>query len=414
MEIILTILLTAAIVSLFWWISNRSAKDKSVSIAEDLSTMRQQLQKTWTEMEHHRDAVFDAMAEGVLLCDLSGKILFWNRACRRLFNLPENPLDGMTLLEALRLHEVLEVFERTLEKGRTMGVELKPRGGASLHLMLNAVVVDHSSGKPDSVLLIFHDLTQLRELENARRDFVANVSHELRTPLSMIKGFVETVMDHPEMDLETRVNFLGKVQKHSDRLSLLIEDLLTISKLESGQATVNLQDVHLRGEVARVLSDLERGAQAKQMRVNLDIANDIRVKVDVDLLDQIIINLVDNAIKYGRQGGRVEVKANRNGNDQVCIGIADDGPGIPPESLDRIFERFFRVDKARSRSQGGTGLGLSIVKHIAQALGGRVWAESELGHGTTFFFTLKRSDALSSQTELQLDKNLHAASSARE
>jgi len=328
--------------------------------------------------------------------------------------LPENPLDGMTLLEALRLHEVLEVFERTLEKGRTMGVELKPRGGVSLHLMLNAVVVDHSSGKPDSVLLIFHDLTQLRELENARRDFVANVSHELRTPLSMIKGFVETVMDHPEMDLETRVNFLGKVQKHSDRLSLLIEDLLTISKLESGQATVNLQDVHLRGEVARVLSDLERGAQAKQMRVNLDIANDIRVKVDVDLLDQIIINLVDNAIKYGRQGGRVEVKANRNGNDQVCIGIADDGPGIPPESLDRIFERFFRVDKARSRSQGGTGLGLSIVKHIAQALGGRVWVESELGHGTTFFFTLKRSDALSSQTELQLDKHLHAASSARE
>jgi len=216
------------------------------------------------------------------------------------------------------------------------------------------------------------------------------------------------------MDLETRVNFLGKVQKHSDRLSLLIEDLLTISKLESGQATVNLQDVHLRGEVARVLSDLERGAQAKQMRVNLDIANDIRVKVDVDLLDQIIINLVDNAIKYGRQGGRVEVKANRNGNDQVCIGIADDGPGIPPESLDRIFERFFRVDKARSRSQGGTGLGLSIVKHIAQALGGRVWVESELGHGTTFFFTLKRSDALSSQTELQLDKHLHAASSARE
>lgn len=363
------------------------------AFSTEANQLKAQLVSTRMDMEHHRDAVFDAMAEGVMLCDMSGKVVFMNRTIRQLFRIPEKVPDSITLLEALRLHEVHEVFERTLNNGRTMGVELNPTTLESRHLMLNAVVVHNASGKPEGVLLIFHDFTRLKELESARRDFVANVSHELRTPLSMIKGFVETVIDHPEMDKETLINFLGKVQKHSDRLALLIEDLLTISKLESGQATVNLRQLRLCLEISRVVGDLQRSAEKKDIELSYAVAKDLFVKADADLLEQILLNLIDNAVKYGKPGGKVEVRALRNGAEQVCVSITDDGPGIPPEATDRIFERFFRVDKARSRAQGGTGLGLSIVKHIAQTLGGRVWVESELGRGSTFFFTLKSSSA---------------------
>jgi two-component system phosphate regulon sensor histidine kinase PhoR len=385
--------LTALVVSGLWGALIVRIRREGKSSQEKAAMLREQLVSTRADMEHHRDAVFDAMAEGVMLCELSGKVVFMNRAIRQLFRIPENVPDGITLLEALRLHEVHEVFERTVKNGRTMGVELNPSALESKHLMLNAVVVHDASGKPEGVLLIFHDFTRLKELESARRDFVANVSHELRTPLSMIKGFVETVIDHPSMDQETLTSFLGKVQKHSDRLALLIEDLLTISKLESGQATVNLRELRLCLEISRVVGDLQRSAEKRNIEVSYSVPKDMFVKADADLLEQILLNLIDNAVKYGKSGGKVEVRAMRNGADQVCVSISDDGPGIPSEATDRIFERFFRVDKARSRSQGGTGLGLSIVKHIAQTLGGRVWVESELGKGSTFFFTLKSSAA---------------------
>jgi len=379
------------------------------SSREEADALKEQLVSTRADMEHHRDAVFDAMAEGVMLCGLSGKVIFMNRTIRHLFEIPENVPDGITLLEALRLHEVHEVFERTVKNGRTMGVELNPSSLESRHLMLNAVVVHDASGKPEGVLLIFHDFTRLKELESARRDFVANVSHELRTPLSMIKGFVETVIDHPSMDKETLINFLGKVQKHSDRLALLIEDLLTISKLESGQATINLRELRLCLEISRVVGDLQRSAEKKNIDLTYSVAKDLFVKADADLLEQILLNLIDNAVKYGKTGGKVEVRALRNGADQICVSISDDGPGIPPEATDRIFERFFRVDKARSRAQGGTGLGLSIVKHIAQTLGGRVWVESEVGRGSTFFFTLNSSTAKGQSSQASADELSSAA-----
>jgi len=401
--------LTALVVSGLWGALIVRIRREGKSSQEKAAMLREQLVSTRADMEHHRDAVFDAMAEGVMLCELSGKVVFMNRAIRQLFRIPENVPDGITLLEALRLHEVHEVFERTVKNGRTMGVELNPSALESKHLMLNAVVVHDASGKPEGVLLIFHDFTRLKELESARRDFVANVSHELRTPLSMIKGFVETVIDHPSMDQETLTSFLGKVQKHSDRLALLIEDLLTISKLESGQATVNLRELRLCLEISRVVGDLQRSAEKRNIEVSYSVPKDMFVKADADLLEQILLNLIDNAVKYGKSDGKVEVRAMRNGADQVCVSISDDGPGIPSEATDRIFERFFRVDKARSRSQGGTGLGLSIVKHIAQTLGGRVWVESELGKGSTFFFTLKSSAAKDNSSQPPTDALSSAA-----
>jgi two-component system phosphate regulon sensor histidine kinase PhoR len=389
--VFITIFLTAFLVSGIWLVVySRTQKNAAVS-AQLIKSLEDQLIETRADMEHHRDSVFDAMAEGVMLCDLTGRVVFMNRTIHRIFGIPENVPESTTLMEALRLHEVDEVFERTIQNGRTMGVEINPTGLDTKSLMLNAVVVHNSSGKPESVLLIFHDFTRLKELENARREFVANVSHELRTPLSMIKGFVETMIDHPSMERETLSGFLGKVQKHSDRLAHLIEDLLMVSRLESGQATVNLQSLQLAPEVSRVMDDLQRSADKKKTQLSLSIDSQLHVLADSDLLEQILLNLLENAIKYGQEGGNVSVHADQDGHEQIRVSVADDGPGIPPESLERIFERFFRIDKARSRAQGGTGLGLSIVKHISQALGGRVWVESKMGEGTTFFFTLKTS-----------------------
>lgn len=385
----ITFLLTAFLVSGIWLgVFLRAQRNAAVWVGT-VATLEHQLVDTRAEMEHHRDSVFDAMAEGVMLCDLKGGVMYMNRTIHRIFGIPEDVLEQTTLLEALRLHEVHEVFERTIKSGRTMGVEVNPTGLDAKSLMLNAVVVHNASGKPESVLLIFHDFTRLKELENARREFVANVSHELRTPLSMIKGFVETIIDHPSIDRATLTDFLGKIQKHSDRLSHLIEDLLTVSRLESGQATVNLQSLKLAPEISRVIEDLQVSAGNKNTQLSYSVDDQLCVLADSDLLEQILVNLLENAVKYGKDGGKVSVLASRNGRDQILISVTDDGPGIPPESQDRIFERFFRLDKARSRAQGGTGLGLSIVKHITQTLGGRVWVESKMGKGTTFLFTLK-------------------------
>ena len=389
--IFITFFLTTILVSGIWLFFFLRAQRKVTDSSRQIKSLEDHLIETREDMEHHRDSVFDAMAEGVMLCDLEGRVIFMNRAIHRIFGIPESIPENTTLLEALRLHEVDEVFERTVKSGRTMGVEVNPTGLDAKSLRLNAVVVHNSSGKPESVLLIFHDFTRVKELENARRDFVANVSHELRTPLSMIKGFVETMIDHPEMERETLSGFLEKVQKHSDRLAHLIEDLLMVSRLESGQATVNLQSLRLAPEVSRVVEDLQRSAAKKNTRLSFSVDPNLQVMADADLLEQIFLNLLENAVKYGKDGGHVSVHARHDGHEQVCISVSDDGPGIPPESLERIFERFFRIDKARSRAQGGTGLGLSIVKHIAQTLGGRVWVESKIGEGTTFFFTLKAS-----------------------
>jgi two-component system phosphate regulon sensor histidine kinase PhoR len=234
---------------------------------------------------------------------------------------------------------------------------------------------------------VFHDLARLKRLESARQEFVANVSHELRTPLSLIKGYVETLLDGAKDNPEVATKFLLTIERNAERLKLLIEDLLAISELESGRVTLNLQSVQLNSVVAKVLEDLRSRAQARGIHL-LDHTPPIQVRADPIRLEQVLGNLVDNAIKYGRSSGNVIVGAREAEDQQTELFVQDDGPGIPPEALERVFERFYRVDKARSREQGGTGLGLAIVKHIVQTHGGKVWAKSEAGHGTTFFFTI--------------------------
>jgi two-component system phosphate regulon sensor histidine kinase PhoR len=254
---------------------------------------------------------------------------------------------------------------------------------------VSAALVPGQPGVEEGQLFVFHEITRLKELENIRTEFVGNVSHELRTPLSLIKGSAETLIDGAINDPVQALRFLQKIDKHSDRLLFLIEDLLVISRLESGHAALNLAKVNLRELSLRVLEDLTARASSRQITLENKIPAQAVVWADADRLQQVFFNLADNAIKYGKSGGCVTLGAIETG-DKLDVSVSDDGPGIPPDSLGRVFERFYRVDRARSRENGGTGLGLAIVKHIIQAHGGEAWVKSEVNKGAAFHFTLPK------------------------
>jgi two-component system phosphate regulon sensor histidine kinase PhoR len=235
---------------------------------------------------------------------------------------------------------------------------------------------------------VFHDITRLKNLERIREDFVANVSHELRTPLTTIKGYSETLLEGALRE-EVAFQFVQIIKKHADRLEKIVEDLLSLSKIEARTFTLRRETLSLAELVEDVLELMKEPAEKRAItlsRGGMDPA--LFVSGEKGYLEQVLVNLVDNAIKYGREGGIVSISATAKIPGEIEISVADDGMGIPREDLSRIFERFYRVDKGRSKELGGTGLGLSIVKHLVQAHGGRVWAESRPGKGSTFYFTL--------------------------
>ena len=328
-------------------------------------------------------ALLDSMIEGVLLLDHTGRIRLANQNLARLFGTATD-LRGRTILEAFRLQPLQELAERTRETGGEQGFELELQLPTPRTLGVNAAMIGDVNAPRRGMILVFHDLTRTKELENTRKEFVANVSHELRTPLSLIQGGVETLLDGAKNDPVAAERFLRTIEKHAARLAFLIEDLLALSRLEAGQMTLDAQPQSLRELLEKVVHDLSRHAEAKQVRVNLEVAPSVWVNADRTRLEQVFSNLLENAIRYGRDAGVVTIGATACADGSVEAWVSDDGPGIPPEAVGRVFERFFRVDRARARGSGGTGLGLAIVKHIVQAHGGRVWVESELGHGATF------------------------------
>ncbi|MDD5141566.1 MAG: ATP-binding protein [Verrucomicrobiales bacterium] len=379
------LILLAALVGLhFWWRAKFRAQQEQ-RMAE-IEASRQRQQQTSVDAQAQQKILFDSMLEGLLLLDRSKKIHLANRAFKNLFGI-KTELRGKTIMEALRLHELAELVGRVETEGQVFDYELKLPELSGRWLRVNAAVISNSAGEREGTILVFHDLTRLKQLERTREDFVANVSHELRTPLSLIKGYVETLLDGARNDPEVAERFLKIIERNAGRLDLLIQDLLTISALESGRMQLNLQPAELKPLVEKVFADLHSKAENKNVRLVNDLP-ELTASADASRLDQVLANLVDNAIKYGRAQGVVRVGGKKLDDGKLEIFVQDDGPGIPPESLDRVFERFYRVDKARSRDQGGTGLGLSIVKHIIHSHGGEVWAKSELGKGATFFFTL--------------------------
>jgi two-component system, OmpR family, phosphate regulon sensor histidine kinase PhoR len=384
---LLTIIAVAAAVTIHFWWRQKFLRQREQVHAE-MEDARRRQQQTTVDAQAQQQVLFNSMLEGLLLLDGRHRIYLANRNFKNLFGIKAE-LRGKTIMEALRLHELAELVERVETEGQVFDYELKLPELSGRWLRVNAAVISNSNGEREGTILVFHDLTRLKQLERTREDFVANVSHELRTPLSLIKGYVETLLDGARNDPAIAERFLKIIERNAERLDLLIQDLLTISALESGRMKLDLQPVALRPLVEKVFTDLN----AKAVNKNMQLINDLpglTASADLNRLDQILANLVDNAIKYGHAEGTVTVGGKILDDGKLEIFVSDDGPGIPAESLDHVFERFYRVDKARSRDQGGTGLGLSIVKHIAQAHGGEVWAKSELGKGATFFFTLPK------------------------
>jgi two-component system, OmpR family, phosphate regulon sensor histidine kinase PhoR len=331
--------------------------------------------------------LFNSMVEGVMILDRAGRVQLVNQSMERLFKIILD-VRGLTVLEALRRPELAAMVERLPNTRQVISEEIDLNGAARRSFEVNAAAVLDRDGIPQGAILVFHDLTRIRQLENNRREFVANVSHELRTPLSLIKGYAETLLGGAKDDPQHSSRFLQKIDLHANRLTNLIEDLLTISQLESGQVNLKLDTLELREFAARLVEELQGRAAQKNTRILNEIPATLRARADRDRLQQVFFNLLDNAIKYGRAGGQIVLRGRESDDARVQLCVADDGPGIAPEARERIFERFYRVDKARSRDTGGTGLGLAIVKHIIQIHGGEVWVESQPGHGAFFYFTL--------------------------
>jgi two-component system phosphate regulon sensor histidine kinase PhoR len=386
----LAIAALAALVALhFWWRARyRRLDQESQRRNRESNSRAERDRETLAEAESQQHAVFNSMVEGLILLDQTGRIRSVNRALDKLFGLTTD-IRGRTVLEAFRLQPLHELVERARVQGQMLNYELELGGLERRFLQVNATAFPDRQGHPVGMILVVHDVTRLKQLESARKEFVANVSHELRTPLSMIKGYVETLLDGAKDDAQVAGRFLQTIRKHSDRLDYLIEDLLTISQLESGRTALNIERFTLRELAAEVCEDLHTRAAERSTRIENNLPEGLNAKGDAPRVQQVLFNLIDNAIKYGRPHGRISVTAQPLPDKAMIeIAVSDDGPGIPAEALNRVFERFYRVDRGRSRDQGGTGLGLAIVKHIVQSHGGEVRAESRPGDGATFRFTL--------------------------
>ncbi len=338
--------------------------------------------------------VLKGITEGVLVVDGRGRIRMVNEALRKLFPLPPEVLDR-TLLEVIRNAELEEAIRKAIRNGKGSAFELTLPSSSGRNFEVNVVGIPLPSERINEegremggAIAVFHDISRLKELERIRQDFVANVSHELRTPLTTIKGYAETLLEGA-MKEEVALQFIQVIKRHTDRLTKIVEDLLTLSKIESKEFQLKMEVLSLRDLIDDVIGFVKEPAEKKKISISRnEIPSFLTLKADRNYLEQVLINLLDNAIKYTPVGGRITISAIENNSEEIQFLVGDNGIGIPREDLHRIFERFYRVDKGRSQELGGTGLGLSIVKHLIQAHGGRVWAESRLGEGSTFHFTL--------------------------
>jgi two-component system phosphate regulon sensor histidine kinase PhoR len=335
------------------------------------------------------EAILRGMVEGVLVTDLSGGVVLLNARARELLGLPFDASPrGRPLVELTRDPALGELMRELAAGAGIASRDVTLSAGTGPTLQVNAARLRGADGEAFGFVLVLHDVTELRRLEVIRRDFVANVSHELRTPLTAIKGYAETLLGSAGDDRETARRFLAIIDRHSERLGRLIDDLLTLSDLELGRTPMRLNAVAVGSAVDDVLQIFAKPVARAGVRVEAQVATGLPpVHADGDRLRQVLINLVDNAIKYTPVGGQVLVRAlpasGAEHAGMVEIAIEDSGIGIPAQDLPRLTERFFRVDKARSRELGGTGLGLAIVKHIVQAHGGSLAISSALGQGTT-------------------------------
>ncbi len=340
-------------------------------------------------------AVLAGMVEGVLVVGAAGKIVLANPRLRQMFSAWDE-VEGRTPLEVIRNAGVDDALRTAAATQELVSVEVQVSGTEERTILVNAVAFP-STGPRLGTVAVFHDVSELRRLENLRSDFVANVSHELKTPLTAVRGFAETLLSGsvPPQDVE---KYLGVILKHAERLGSLIDDLLELSRIESRKQPLQLTSVDVGRVAVGVMTGMEPLLRSKALSVKLVEQTDpqaeppAEARADRRAVEQVLTNLLDNAAKYTNAGGHIEVQVTAAG-DRIAVEVRDDGIGIPEQDLPRIFERFYRVEKARSRDLGGTGLGLSIVKHLVQAMDGEIFVQSELGRGTTFRFTLPKAQS---------------------
>ncbi|MFO1462955.1 MAG: ATP-binding protein [bacterium] len=365
-----------------------SKEDEVGRLGLALNTLAAEWEQRFRELGEERDrlrAILDTMQEGVIVLNAEGNILLFNPALRRLFNLDQGAL-GKSPIEVIRNADLQSVVERSMSGQEIEDCELRVlQEGQERHLLVQATPFA-GPAQPFGAILVMYDITKLRRLERVRRDFVANVSHELKTPLTSIQGYVETLLDGAIREPDQAKTFLSIIDSNARRLNKLVEDLLRLSEIESQQFILRPERFKVAEHFGEILDLHDALLKKNHMTVEVRIEpEDAVVFCDRMALSHILNNLVDNAIKYGRPGTPVELHCERRGKDAL-FWVRDRGIGIPAHQLERIFERFYRIDKSRSRQEGSTGLGLAIVKHLVQLLGGEIRVESREEEGSTFSF----------------------------
>jgi two-component system, OmpR family, phosphate regulon sensor histidine kinase PhoR len=383
------------------------ANDELASLAIALNQAAAQLYRTLQSLsgERHRSsAILRSMVEGVAVIDASEKIIFSNRAFSNILNLETSAIEGHPVIEVLRNSDLLNMIRRVLkgEEGLStdiaMGIVQQRNFTVTVTPVkaLNAAPVDPGAAsaaavapeKPSGAVLVLHDVTELRRLERVRQDFVANVSHEFKTPLTAIQGFAETLLAGAIDDPQNNRRFLEIIREHAARLARLTDDLLKLARIEAGKLELEFSPVGITELVESCSETTLLKASRKQIALEIEIPPGLpAIRGDAGLLHEVLQNLLDNAVQYTAAGGHICVSASVRDHEAV-VSVSDTGIGIPLAAQERIFERFYRVDAARSREAGGTGLGLSIARHIVEAHGGRIWVDSEVGGGSKFSFAI--------------------------
>ena len=338
-------------------------------------------------------AIVENLMEGVVAFDFQGQVLFSNASACVILGLDRSQLQGRSVWEVMRIKELAELVEecRDLPLHERHRVEVDIHAPARMIVEVYGLAFPLANQKNGSVMVL-HDVTQLRHLEQVRTEFIDNVSHELRTPLAAIIGYLETLMDEPSLETPNNRKFVHVAHQHAERLNRLVDDLRSLAEIESGKVLVRWDAVELTSLVDEVSEMLQPHVKKKYLDFKNQIGVEVIVWTDRDRMIQILLNLIDNAIKYSSEGGSIIFRAERL-EQSVVLQVKDTGQGIPSTDLPRITERFYRVDRARSREEGGTGLGLSIVKHLVQLLNGQLRIQSELGKGTTVEVELPSSKA---------------------
>src|SRR5256884_513414 len=347
---------------------------------EQLRARQRELDRQVSKDAAEVRAVLAALTDGLLVVDSAQHILICNPAFEQLYG-QSHIATGTALLDIVRDSDVIEPIRAALDQARRGAGEETPPDGKK-QPQPPAVPITQN-GEASGVVAVFHDVSRLKQADEIRRDFVANVSHELRTPLSIFHGNLETLLEAGDLDENETRHIYEVMKRHSDRLNLLVNDLLSLARLESKEANLQLAEIRLPDFLEGVTRDWKKRLDGKNLRLDLQVPDGFPTfHADERRLEEVVHNLLDNAVKYSPQNGRILIQASAP-NQEVVLSVCDAGVGIAAGELPRIFERFYRADRARSRELGGTGLGLSIVKHIAQLHGGRVEAESVIGQGTT-------------------------------